>query len=148
MTTAEITLECVQRALRVCAVATGRAILVARDDSATAPRRAVINLVMPETPAPTFRQCDECECALSPMSHLGARLRFSAEPGKSGVAEFARKDCVYHEAIASDLNCADKYPDWRRLWQKPKEHEPRSRHEAGGYAPPFWHASQVMILSR
>lgn len=113
----------------------GRAILVARDDAATVPRRAVINLTMPEVRAPDSGQCDEGCCALMPASYQGARLRFCVERAASSVAQFVRRDAVYLEAIASDLGCEDKYPAWRKVWASPKTPEPRRGHRAWGINP-------------
>ena len=115
--------------------ADGHAMLVARDDAATAPRRAVIRLAMPEVPAPDSGQCDEGCCALMPASYQGARLRFCVEPGASTVAQFVRCDTVYQEAIASDLGCEDKYPAWRKVWASSKALEPRRGHRAWGIGP-------------
>lgn len=113
----------------------GRAILVARDDAATAPRRAVIRLVMPDVPAPDSGQCDEDCCALMPASYQGARLRFCVERGASSVAQFVRRDTVYLEAVASDLGCDDKYPAWRKVWASTKALPPRRGHRAWGINP-------------
>lgn len=113
----------------------GRVMLVARDDAATAPRRALIGLVMPEVPTPDPSQCDEDCCALMPASHQGARLRFCVEREASSVAQFVRRHIAYQEAIASDLGCEDKYPAWRKVWASPTAMEPRRGHRAWGLNP-------------
>ena len=114
----------------------GHLMIVARDRSAVVPRPAVIDLTLTEAPPPDPRDCDECDCALMPVDYFNSRLAFDVAPGGRTVAAFKRGDTEWHHGIVNDLDCADKFPDWRTVWVTggvPKE--PRKGHVAYGLDP-------------
>ena len=113
----------------------GRAMLAARDASAVAPRRAVIGLTLPEASEPDHSACFEDECCAPPsVSYEASRLRFAVEPNVTGVAQFSSGRGAWKEALVTDLNAADKYPDWRKAIQKTVG-TPRKGHTTFGIDP-------------
>lgn len=106
----------------------GRMILAAMDESASAPRRAVVDLLLPESPPLEPGLCDFDCCERQPPSYVGARLCFSVNPEAAAVARIMRRDMVQTMAIADDLGCADKFPNWRKLFVDP-QYEALSRAE-------------------
>lgn len=111
----------------------GHLMIVARDRSAVVPRPAVIDLTLTEAPPPDPGDGDECDCALMPVDYFNSRLAFDVAPGGRTVVAFKRGDMEWHHGIANDLDCADKFPDWRTAWVTggvPKE--PRKGHVAYG----------------
>jgi hypothetical protein len=110
----------------------GQALVVARDHSATAPRRAVISLTMPEVPPPDAADCDYEGCCMIPSDFMHCRIIFDPEPGGRAVAEFRRADHGWKHAIAADLDCADRFPDWRKVWRGRTPAEMPKRHVGYG----------------
>lgn len=106
----------------------GVVMMVARDRSAKAPSRILVNLIMPEAPPPSLDQCDECDCALIPRSFDDRRLNFDATPGNASVAGFKSGGSPWLLGVADVLDCADKFPDWRRAWVSKRVAECRSDH--------------------
>lgn len=115
----------------------GRAMLVARDDKAIAPRRAVIELTMPETPAPTHGDCDECNCALMPTDYDGCLLSFEVAAGKTGLAMIEQRKGWRQAVIVRCLGqpAERAYPTWGKVFTSTKTLEPRRGHETYGLDP-------------
>ena len=114
----------------------GRVLLVGRDETAIAPRAAVIELTMPEAELPDFSACypDEC-CAMSAPNYVGARLTFDVAPEAYAVAAISHQRHVICHPVALDLGCADEFPNWRRAWGGPKAQEKRRGHQGFGLSP-------------
>lgn len=126
----------------------GHVILVARDESAVAPRPAVIRLTLPEREPLSCNACDGDECALleSERSYDGQRLQMDFGDANQCVASFVGQGSV-SPAVARDLDCADRYPKWRRVWGAPIK-APDAR--ATGFRPEMLHriaGNDVVILS-
>lgn len=116
----------------------GRVILAARDDTAKAPRKAVINLTMPKEPDPCQSGiCDFDECALQKRTYDNTRMTFAADPGKASVVSFTDEgqSAPFLHAVCVDMDCADLYPKWRRVFGETKAMQPRQGHQGYGVDP-------------
>lgn len=90
----------------------GRAMLVAHDKKATAPRSAVIKLELTEIPDEP--ELDEWGDPLPRAGFEGSRLRFSLGQGKDFIACFSHSwNAQWRRGLITEVTPASAYPDWR-----------------------------------
>jgi len=97
----------------------GRAILVARDKTASAPKAAVVSLTLAERPS--VSDCDEDGCAMSAPDYTGRRLRFDLVDHGDAIAKITfGRGYGGEAAIAGHVVDGDKFPNWRGVWASKK----------------------------